>query len=190
MSPVSDWSEVVEDPVFGMRMRFALRDDGSDDGVSLVEVWADPGGGVSVAHFHPKMEERFEVLEGEVKFTADGDEVVARPGDPPVVVKPGVRHKFENVGAAEAHLMTEADPGDPDLQEFLTRAAALARQGAYTRHGIPRGLGHLLEAADFAERYRDSTVLTGPAFPPPRLQPLLLGPLARLHRWRMRRANS
>ncbi len=44
------------------------------------------------------------------------------------------------------------------------------------------------EAAEFAERYRDSTVLTGPAFPPPRLQPLLLGPLARLHRWRVKRA--
>ncbi|CAN5465822.1 hypothetical protein BH20ACT15_BH20ACT15_09070 [soil metagenome] len=176
----ADWSEVVDDPVFAMRMRFAQR----DDDVLLVELWADPGGGVSVAHYHPVMEERFEVLEGEVKFTADGDDVIARPGDPAVVVKPGVRHKFENVGETEAHVMTEADPGDPDLQEFLTRAAALARQGAYTRRGIPRGLGHLMEAADFAERYRDSTVLTGPAFPPPRLQPLLLGPLAWLHRRR------
>jgi len=178
------WSEVVEDPVFEMRMRFAQR----DDGVSLVELWADPGGGVSVAHFHPKMEERFEVLEGEVTFTADKEEVVARPGDPPVVVKPGMRHTFRNTGSTEAHLMTEADPGDPDLQEFLTRAAALARRGAYNRHGIPKSPGYLLEAAEFAERYRDSTVLTGPAFPPPGLQPLLLGPLARLHRWRVKRA--
>ncbi len=186
MAAVGEWSEVVEDPVFGMRMRFAQR----DDDVLLVEVWADPGGGVSVAHFHPKMEERFEVLAGEVKFTADRDHVVARPGDPPVVVKPGVRHRFENIGDTEAHVMTEADPGDPDLQEFLTRAAALARRGAYTRHGIPKGPGALLEAAEFAERYRDSTVLTGPAFPPPRLQPLLLGPLARLQRWRARRAKS
>lgn len=180
----TDWSEVVEDPVFAMRMRFAQR----DDGVLLVELWADPDGGVSVAHYHPVMEERFEVLEGEVTFTADGDDVVARAGDPPVVVRPGVRHKFLNSGETEARVMTEADPGDPDLQEFLTRAAALARKGAYNRHGIPKGPGALLEAADFAERYRDSTVITGPAFPPPRLQPLLLGPLAWLHR-RRRRAD-
>lgn len=181
---MTDWSEVVSDPVFGMRMRFAERDN-----VSLVEVWTDPGGGVSVAHFHPKLEERFEVLEGEVTFIADGYEIVARPGDPPVIVKPRVRHTFRNSGSVEAHLMTEADPADPDLEEFLTRAAALAREGRYNRHGIPKSPGALLEAAEFADRYRDSTVLTGPAFPPPRLQPLLLRPLAKLQRARRRRAQ-
>ncbi len=158
--------------------------------VLLIELWVAAGGGVSIAHFHPAIEERFEVLAGEVTFKADGEEIVGRPGDPPVVVKPGVRHSFLNSGEVEAHVMTEAEPGDPDLREFLERAAAMARAGKYNRHGIPAGPRSLLDAAEFADRYRDSTVLTGPTFPPATLQPVLLGPLAKLERWRQRRAKA
>lgn len=78
----------------------------------------NPGGGVSVGHFHPRTEERFEVPAG-------------------------------------------------NLQGFLTEAAAIARAGRYTKRGIPKGPGALMEAAEFADRYRDDVVLTGDALPPP-----------------------
>jgi quercetin dioxygenase-like cupin family protein len=171
--------ELIEDPVFNYRLRFHPR----KDDVLKMDIWVDPGGGVSIPHYHQKIEERFTVVEGETTFTADGEKITAREGDETVVVKPGVRHGFKNTGETEAHIVCEAEPA-MDLQGFLTEAAAMARAGKYTRRGIPRGFRALLEAADFTDRYRDTVVVTARTLPPPRLQPALLGPLARLQRRR------
>jgi len=173
--------QLVEDPVFNYRLRFhPVKKD-----VLRMDIYVDPGGGVSIPHYHPSLEERFEVERGEVTFTADGDEIVAGPGEK-VVVRPGVRHGFLNTGTEEAHVTCEAEPA-MELQEFLTKAAAMAAAGVYTKRGLPRGPGALLEAAEFTDRYRDTVVVTARSLPPPRLQPALLGPLARLQRRRKRR---
>ena len=99
-------NELIEDPVFNYRLRF----DPVDGDVLKMDVFVDPGGGVSIPHYHPSTEERFEVKRGEATFKADGEEIVARPGDPPVVVRPGVRHSFRNSGNEEAHIVCEAEP--------------------------------------------------------------------------------
>jgi quercetin dioxygenase-like cupin family protein len=172
--------DLIEDPVFNYRLRFPPQ----EGDVLRMDIYVDPDGGVSIPHYHPKIEEHFTVVEGETTFTADGEKIVARAGDETVVVKPGVRHGFKNTGATKAHIVCEAEPA-MDLQAFLTEAAAMARAGKYSRHGLPRGFGALLEAAEFTDRYRDSVVITARTLPPPRLQPALLGPLARLQRRRM-----
>ena len=175
--------DIVEDPVFGYHLRFTPRGE-----VLRIEVWVRPQGGVNVAHFHPATEERFMVEEGEVTFMADGDKIVATPGDDPVVVRPGIRHTFRNTGGTEAYIVTEAEGGKLDeLQGFLEAAAALSREGKMSGFGIPKP-GGILRAVEFAERYRDTVVVTSKTFPPPALQPALLGPLARLERNRRERA--
>jgi quercetin dioxygenase-like cupin family protein len=176
--------ELVVDPVFNYRFRFHKQ----KGDLLKMDVYVDPGGGASVPHYHPAIEERFEVVDGVATFTADGEETVARAGDPTVVVKPGVRHSFRNTGEGEAHIVCEAEPA-MELQAFLTEAAAMSRAGKYTKRGIPKGPGALLETAEFADRYRDTVVLTPRTLPPPRLQPALLGPLARLQRRRRQRAE-
>ena len=59
---------VIEDPVLSQRYIFrrAAAEDGRE--VLQVEAWVQPGGGVLIPHIHPRMEERFEVLAGEVTF--------------------------------------------------------------------------------------------------------------------------
>jgi hypothetical protein len=58
--------QLVQDPVLKQRLTFERTvEDGRD--TLLVETWVDPGGGVT-PHIHPAMEERFEVLDGEVSF--------------------------------------------------------------------------------------------------------------------------
>jgi quercetin dioxygenase-like cupin family protein len=173
--------ELIEDSVFNYRLRFHPQ----EDDVLRMDVYVDAGGGVSIPHYHPAIEERFTVVEGETTFTADRKPIVARAGDDTVVVTPGVRHSFKNTGATEAHIVCEAEPA-MDLQAVLTEAAAMARAGKYTRHGLPRGFGAFLEAAEFTDRYRDSVVITARTLPPPRLQPAVLGPLARFQRRRAR----
>jgi quercetin dioxygenase-like cupin family protein len=163
--------KIFEDPVQRYRYRFEPQ----QGELLSIDVWAEPGGGVSIEHFHPKTEERWEVVEGEVTFKVNGQKTKAGPGDE-IVAKPGDRHSFENTGSEEAYLRVEAEPA-LDLERNLVEAAALAQAGRYTRKGRPRGLKGLLEGAAFMDRYKETTVVT---FPPPALQRILLPPLVRL----------
>ena len=64
--------------------------------VSFFLVNNDPGAGPDL-HRHP-YSETWIVRSGRARFTADGDELEAGPGDI-IVVTPETPHKFKNVGA-------------------------------------------------------------------------------------------
>lgn len=159
----------LEDPLFRQRYRFAREGD-----VLRVEIWPEPGGGVLAKHVHPTLEERYEVLEGEVTFRLDRKARKAGPGER-LVVPAGVRHSFENTGSGTAHLLVEADPAR-ELRESIEDGVRLARSMRLTASGKPRGLRALIEAAAFAYRYRDTVILSSP---PPVMQRLLFPLLAR-----------
>src|SRR5205809_4313331 len=148
-------AEAVEDPVFQQRYRFER-----DGDLLRVEMWTEPGGGVRLEHYHPHQEERFQVFEGEVTFTVDGEEKRAGPGNQ-LVANRGVPHKFENTGDGVAHLMSEASLA-MTLQENIEEGAAMARAGRFNANGMPKGFAGLIEGADLAMRYREVTVLTSP----------------------------
>ena len=161
-----------------LRMRYRLT---VDRDVLRNELWADPGA-KTPTHFHPPIEERFEILEGEFEFTAGKDKRRAGPGDR-VVVPPGVPHAFENVGDRVGHFVCEIEPV-MDMREFFEESAALGRAGKYTARGMPAP-GGVLDMVEFADRHGETTVMT---FPPPAVQRVLYPPLARLAR--RRRARS
>ncbi len=52
--------------------------------------------------------------------------------------------------------------------EFLTEAAALARAGRISKHGIPKGIAGWLQGAVMIERYRAMVVMGFPPLPRPR----------------------
>jgi quercetin dioxygenase-like cupin family protein len=177
---------VVEDPVLRQRCSFRRTTDEDGGEVLHVEIWVDPGGGVT-PHIHPAMEERFTVLGGRPSFLAARNWQTASPGDT-VVVPAGVRHAYRNSGDEIAHMVCEARPPS-SLQEFLEDAAALGRAGKITRQGVPKGLTALLLGAVMARHYRDMVVLLFPPMPPPFLQRLLFPALARLGERRGYRAG-
>ena len=138
---------VIEDPVV-LKQRLSFRRTTGDDGedVLQVEVWVDPGGGVT-PHIHPVMEERFKVLSGNPSFLAGKRWQTASPGET-VVVPPGMRHAYRNRGNEVAHVVCEARPPQ-SLQEFLEEAVALGRDGkldaprvAQAPGGAARGRGN------------------------------------------------
>jgi uncharacterized protein len=171
-------SDYIEDPV--MRVRYRLSRQGE---VLRVELWAEPGSRAT-EHFHPRLEERFEVREGEFTFEVDGQKRRALPGDR-LVVEAGVRHTFANTGPAVGHFVAEVEPA-LGMQEVFEESAALARAGMFLRPGIPKGLRGLLAGAEFMERHRETIVLT---LPPPALQRILIPPLARFARRRRAKAH-
>jgi quercetin dioxygenase-like cupin family protein len=160
---------MLADPLF--RQRYGFSRNGN---VLRIEIWTEPGGGVLAEHVHPKLEERYEVLEGEVTVRLDGKPRRAGAGER-LVVPAGVRHSFQNTGEGTAHLMVEAEPA-LQLRESIEDGVRLGQSGRLTAGGKPRGMRGLIEAAALAHRYRETVVLSSP---PPAMQRLLFPLLAR-----------
>jgi quercetin dioxygenase-like cupin family protein len=144
----------VEDPVLKQRYEFRI-----DGDVLIVEAWVDPGGGVT-PHVHPKMEERFRVLDGEIEF------LVGRRWErhTQITVPAGTRHAYRNASDQTAHMIAEAEP-PLELEAFLTDIAELSKRRAFTRSGRPRSLRAIPELARVAQRYRETVELETPLRP-------------------------
>jgi mannose-6-phosphate isomerase-like protein (cupin superfamily) len=66
-------------------------------------------------HVHADEDDSFYVLEGELTFTVDGEEVVAGPGTF-VLVPPGVPHGFGNRGDSVVRMVNVHAPAGFDLR--------------------------------------------------------------------------
>lgn len=66
-------------------------------------------------HLHAEEDDSFYILEGEVTFTVDEDEVVASPGTF-VLVPPGLPHTFSNRGGVVARFINVHAPAGFDLR--------------------------------------------------------------------------
>src|ERR671923_430911 len=178
-------TRLVEDPVLGQRYGFRRGVDEDGGEVLYIDTRVDPGGGVT-PHLHPTVEERFTVLAGHPSFLAGREWRQTGPGDT-VVVPAGVRHAYRNTGDEVAHLVCECRPPST-LQEFLEQVGALAREGKFTRRGLPKSPSGALDAIALTNRHRETVVLLFPPMPPWIVQRVLFPPLARLWERRHRRA--
>jgi mannose-6-phosphate isomerase-like protein (cupin superfamily) len=66
-------------------------------------------------HAHAAEDDSFYLLEGELTFTVDGEEVVAGPGTF-VLVPPGVPHTFANRGDGPVRMINVHAPAGFDLR--------------------------------------------------------------------------
>lgn len=144
----------VHDP--NRRQRYAFRRARED---LLVDVWVEPGGNQPL-HFHPALEERFEVLDGRFRFRLGRRRMVAHRGDE-IVVPAGVKHSVKNVGNRAGSLRVEVHPAG-ELRAMLEDFAEAARAGLFTRRGLPTSLQGARHAAALLERYRQTTVVCWP----------------------------
>lgn len=175
---VSADPQIVRDPVFKHRLRFTDTTDEHGNPAVLCEMWVDPGGGVP-PHVHPRMEERFTVVEGRMEFLAGRRWVARDPGET-VTIPAGTRHAYRNGGSVVAYSRCIATPPDPALQGFLTDGAVLSREGRLSKRGIPKGVTGWLQAAAMLEAYGEMVEMSFPPAPPRILQRLVMPPLARL----------
>ncbi|MGH3016419.1 MAG: cupin domain-containing protein, partial [Gaiellaceae bacterium] len=66
-------------------------------------------------HVHADEDDSFYILEGELTFVVEDDEVVAGPGTF-VLVPPGIRHTFANRGEAVVRMVNVHAPAGFDVR--------------------------------------------------------------------------
>jgi quercetin dioxygenase-like cupin family protein len=172
MTETKPTSGEIEDPIH--RVSYSFERDGDN---LWVHTWMEDGGHLP-EHFHPVQEERWEALQGSVSLKLDGTWRELRPEDGPIVVAPNVRHELKNSSGSPARLRTEALPA-LHLEEFLTESAKAARDGLYNARNLPTSWRGAVWIADFAQRFRDETVMTSP---PPAVQRIVTPLVARFAR--------
>jgi quercetin dioxygenase-like cupin family protein len=175
--------QTLENPASGERITF--RATAAQTGGELVAIDLELPAGRRVPgplHVHPKQEERFEVVEGTMRFRMGRERIVAGPGEV-VVVPAGVAHDFANAGDTDAVVRVEVRPA-LQMEEMFAEVIALAQAGRMNRRGMPR---NLLELASLARRYDQEAhaplMSVG-------VQRALLAPLVRLGRRGERRRGA
>jgi quercetin dioxygenase-like cupin family protein len=164
--------EKIHDPIH--RSSYSFRREGEN---LWVDTWLEDGGHLP-EHFHPSLEEHWEALEGTVRVKLAGTWRDLVPEDGPVRVAPNVRHELKNTSGQQVHARAQVIPAGR-LEEFLTESAQAAREGLYNSRNLPTSWRGAVWVADFAQRFRDETVVCSP---PPAVQRVLTPLVARFAR--------
>ncbi len=139
--------QVVVNSATGERVVFlALNRDTA--GASLrADGYFEPGGQVRGMHVHPLQEERFEVLEGTLRFHIGREERIAKAGDV-IVVPSGTPHLPSNIGEVEAHYLMEFRPA-LNTETFFENAFSML-----SARGPQASVGMILEFSELLAHYR------------------------------------
>ena len=168
----------LENPASGEQITFRQTAADTDGELVAIDLALPAGRRVpGPLHMHPLQEERFEVVDGTMRFRMGRERMVAGPGAV-VVVPAGVPHDFANVGDTAALVRVEVRPA-LEMERLFETAVRLAEQGRTLRGGLPRPL----DLALFVREFEDEVQA---AFPPRWVQRLALAPLAWFARRRRR----
>jgi quercetin dioxygenase-like cupin family protein len=159
----------LENPVTGERFTFTHTTATTGGELLAFELRLRPGGAVPMPHVHPIQTERFEVVEGRMRFRVGLRKRYAAPGDV-VEVAPGVIHSFANAGDEEALVRVEVRPALA-MEQMIVEVVTMAEAGLLNRRGLPRKLRDL---AVLARRYDQVAHAPGLSVG---VQRLLLAPL-------------
>jgi len=127
--------EIVRIPGFGATYKLYSRDNGGE--LAIVE-HPFPVGTITAAHRHSREDEHSLVLEGQIGFRSDDDEVVLGPGG--YITKPrGQTHAMWNAGSVPGRIVEIITPGGfesyfRELGELLLDGEAHARDTGVSLH--------------------------------------------------------
>ena len=123
-------------PVTGLRTVFRKTAQETSGELLQVDWIGSPGWTTGPDHVHPRQEERFEVLSGELGLRVGGLERVHSVGEV-IVALAGSAHAAWNGGDEEVHVLVDFRPALRTDRAFET-LAGLARDGKTNKAGAPK----------------------------------------------------
>ena len=172
--------DTMENPVSGQHL--IIRKTAQDTGGELLEVesvYTKPTPSRPPTHYHPRQEERFEVLAGRLNVLVDGQERALEEGEV-LILPPGVPHEMW-AAEAGARVNWQTRPA-LKTEAFFETVWGLAKDGKVNDKGAP----NLLRVALIAREYEDEFRLTSPPWAVQRALFGLLAPVGRLLGYRVR----
>ncbi|HZC05399.1 MAG TPA: cupin domain-containing protein [Ktedonobacterales bacterium] len=159
----------IVNPVSGERI--IIRQSGAQTGGKLLsfDLYLPPGGHVPAGHTHPVQEERFTVVEGQMRFRLGRRTILAQPGQT-IIIPSGAAHWFGNAGAGVAHARVEVRPA-LRMQELFETTEALGQ----AHRTLGARLTELFGLARVVLEFQREIAV--PHIPPPLVR-LALAPLA------------
>jgi quercetin dioxygenase-like cupin family protein len=145
----------------------------------VVEASFGPGHGAPPAHLHPAQDEHFEVLEGELRASVDGEERTLAAGDT-LEVPRGSVHRMWNPTDSPTRARWETRPAGR-TEEWFRAMDRLQREGHVRPDGTPSPLAFAVLASEYRDTFR---LAVGPDW----LTAPAIGVLGRLGRLRGYRA--
>lgn len=173
VTPSTDATDVIENPLMGERVTFLQR--GEDTGGELleIEVRAAPFASGPPAHVHEHQEEFLEILAGTFTALVDGEEVVLTAGDT-YTIPAGTPHRWWNAHDEELVGRVEVRPA-LEMAAFLETVYGLARDGKLTSDGR----GNPLQMAVVGQHYWDTNHLASPPAVVQKIAFAVLAPIGR-----------
>ena len=142
----------IENPAIGEHVTFLKTAEETGGKHLLCQVEIAPHGAQKGAmHFHLTFTESWEVLEGELNLTIDGEHRVLEVGQR-AVAQPGAHHKFWNAGDVPVVYKVEMRPAR-NFEQGLRVASGLSRDGKTYRNGLPKNIFHLALLFQLSESY-------------------------------------
>jgi mannose-6-phosphate isomerase-like protein (cupin superfamily) len=168
--------QVVVNTATGERVVFLALNRDTAGELLKADGYLAPGAAARGMHIHPQQEERFEVLDGSLRFRIGREERIAKAGDV-IVVPPGTPHLPSNIGEVEAHCLMEFRPA-LNTETFFENAFSML-----SARGPRASFGMILEFSELLAHYRPEFRL---APPPLHLLTIMAAPLGRLAGYRPR----
>ena len=162
--------QVVVNAATGERLVFQTLARDSAGELLRLDAFFAPGSGAWAMHVHPHQEERFEILDGSLRFRVGRETKVVGAGDV-IVVPAGTPHRPSNIGGMEAHFVAEFRPA-LNIETFFENAFALL-----SARGPRTSVPMILELAELLSHYRREVQAT-PA--PMRMLTTLAAPLGKV----------
>ena len=172
--------QVIRNPVTGETVTFLVTRADSDGKLLELEMDADPKAAGATEHIHPRITERYEMLEGRLSLRLEGNERTVSAGQH-LDIPARTKHSFWNPDDAPARVRVRFEPAGR-FEEFMESLYALARDGKTNRQSRPK----LLQAALLGRRHIDDIALASPPVFVQRLLYALLAPIARARGYRDR----
>jgi hypothetical protein len=164
----------MENPASGQHL--VIQKTAQDTGGELLEVesvYTKRTPSRPPTHYHPRQEERFEVLAGRLNVLVDGQERTLEEGEV-LILPPGVPHEMW-AAQAGARVNWQTRPA-LKTEAFFETVWGLAKDGKVNDKGVP----NLLWVALIAREYEDEFRLASPPWAVQRALFGLLAPVGRL----------
>ncbi|MEZ4736316.1 MAG: cupin domain-containing protein [Caldilineaceae bacterium] len=174
--------QIFENRITGERLIFRQTGQESNGRRIEVDYFLRPHSGKApVAHFHPRFDERFEIIAGQARYLLGTEEKAAHAGET-VLLPHGVAHKHPwNAGDGELQVRQSIEPDQPDpatiqaIEHFFETLYGLGQDGKVNRDGLPNPLQFAL----ILKKFQPHAYVAGIPIP---VQQLLFGLLAGIGR--------